>query len=133
MFSQLQDIGKIGIPDNNLNKPGKLDTNEWDIMKTHPEIGFRIANSTPELKNISRYILTHHERYDGTGYPKQLKGEEIPLLSRILSIADAYDAMTHTRLYQKAVSKKEAVQEIIDHAGTQFDPKLVSIFTRLLK
>jgi diguanylate cyclase (GGDEF)-like protein len=133
IFSQLHDIGKIGIPDNILNKPGKLNEQEWSIMKTHPEVGYRIANSTPELKNISRYILSHHERYDGTGYPKKLKGEEIPLLSRLLSIADAYDAMTHNRSYQKAISKEEAILEIIANSGTQFDPKLVNIFTQIIK
>ncbi len=94
LLSLLHDIGKVGIDDCILNKPGKLTNEEWKQMKHHTEIGYRIAMSTPQLKHIAEYILHHHERWDGTGYPKGLKCGEIPLLSRVLAVADAYDAMT---------------------------------------
>ena len=101
LLSTLHDIGKIGITDNILNKPGKLTDEEWKEMKKHPEVGYRIAMSTPELKQIADYILNHHEWWDGNGYPYGRKGEEIPLLSRIILIADAYDAGPRTRPYRK--------------------------------
>jgi len=124
----LHDIGKIGIDDKILNKPGKLTEEEWAIMKRHPEIGYRIARASHKLARIADYILTHHERWDGAGYPKGLKGEDIPLLSRILAVADAYDAMTEDRVYRKAMSKEQAVEEIRRNAGTQFDPLIANIF-----
>ncbi len=130
LLSTLHDIGKIGISDNILNKPGKLDDDEWKEMRRHPEVGYRIAMSTPELKPIADYILNHHERWDGSGYPYGRKGEEIPLLARILSIADAYDAMTSDRPYRKALSKDKALDEIKMNAGTQFDPVLAEIFLK---
>ena len=128
LLSTLHDIGKIGITDNILNKPGKLSADEWKEMKKHPEAGYRIAISTPELKPIAEYILNHHERWDGNGYPYGRKGEDIPLLSRIIAIADSYDAMTSDRPYRKAMTKEEALEEIRVNAGTQFDPSLVAIF-----
>lgn len=128
IFSMLHDIGKIGINDNILNKPGKLDEKEWGEIKKHPRIGYQIAMATPDLKKIAPYILYHHERWDGSGYPVGLKGETIPLHSRILAVADAYDAMTEDRIYHKAISKKEAITELKDHAGTQFDPEIVRVF-----
>ncbi len=97
-------------------------------MKRHPEIGYRIARASHKLARIADYILTHHERWDGAGYPKGLKGEDIPLLSRILAVADAYDAMTEDRVYRKAMSKEQAVEEIRRNAGTQFDPLIANIF-----
>ena len=132
LVSMLHDIGKIGIDDRILNKPGPLTKEEWEIMKHHPEIGYRIAMSSPELESIALYILHHHERWDGTGYPSGLSGEQIPLLSRILSVVDAFDAMTKDRIYRKAMSESAAVQEIMDNAGTQFDPKIAEIFIRLI-
>ncbi len=105
LLGMLHDIGKIGIDDKILNKPGKLTEEEWVIMKRHPEIGYRIAKASHKLSRIADYILSHHERWDGAGYPKGLKGEDIPLLSRILAVADAYDAMTEDRVYRKAMSK----------------------------
>ena len=133
VFAMLHDIGKVAIDDRILNKPGKLNAAEWAIMKRHPEVGSRIAASAQELAPITRFILHHHERWDGQGYPAGLKGEEIPLLSRILAIADAYDAMTEERVYRKALARDDALREIEDCAGTQFDPRLARLFVRLMR
>ncbi|NLJ41221.1 MAG: diguanylate cyclase [Clostridiales bacterium] len=133
ILSMIHDVGKIGIDDSILNKPGKLTAEEWKQMKRHPEIGHRIAMSTPQLKHVAKYILHHHERWDGTGYPRALGGSEIPLLSRILAIADAYDAMTEDRVYRKALSKQDAIEEIKRNSGTQFDPKIASLFIQILE
>ncbi|NMA37412.1 MAG: diguanylate cyclase [Papillibacter sp.] len=128
LFSMLHDIGKIGVSDSILNKPGSLTEEERKIMQRHPEIGYKIAMSSLEFSSIADYILCHHERWDGKGYPNGLKGEEIPLLSRILAVSDAYDAMTEDRVYRKAIPHEEAVKEIINNSGTQFDPYVVSMF-----
>ncbi len=128
LFAILHDIGKVGIDDRILNKPGKLSEEEWETMKKHPEIGFRIAMSAPGLESIADYILSHHERWDGKGYPRGQKGEDIPMLSRILAVVDAYDAMTEDRVYRKAMTKQAAIQELEKNAGTQFDPKIVQLF-----
>ncbi|MDP3385991.1 MAG: diguanylate cyclase [Eubacteriales bacterium] len=128
LLATLHDIGKIGISDQILNKSDKLSSEEWVEMKKHPEIGYRIAMSSPELAPIAEYILTHHERWDGKGYPQKLAGEKIPLLSRILAVVDAYDAMTEDRPYRKAMSKEDAVMEIRQNIGTQFDPLMTKIF-----
>jgi HD-GYP domain-containing protein (c-di-GMP phosphodiesterase class II) len=133
LFCILHDIGKIGIPDSILKKPGILNKEEWVIMKTHPDIGFRIAQATPELKKVAKYILYHHERFDGKGYPKGLKEFEIPLIDRILSVVDSYDAMINDRTYRKALTKEAAIQELIDNSGTQFDPEVVKLFLEELK
>jgi diguanylate cyclase (GGDEF)-like protein/PAS domain S-box-containing protein len=130
ILAALHDIGKIGIPDQILNKKARLSLKEWEIMKKHPEIGYRIAQSAPELSPIADKILSHHERWDGNGYPQGLKGEEIPLISRILSIVDAYDVMTNGRPYQPPLSQDEAMEEIRRCAGTQFDPNIVEIFIK---
>ena len=132
LLSTLHDIGKIGINDSILNKPDKLTSEEWVKMKKHPEIGYRIAMSSPELAPIAEYILCHHERWDGKGYPQGLKCEEIPLLSRIIAVADSYDAMTEDRLYRKAMSKEDAIDEIKNNAGTQFDPIIAVIFLEII-
>ncbi|MFH1879198.1 MAG: PAS domain S-box protein, partial [Bacillota bacterium] len=113
LLAELHDIGKVGISEHILSKPGRLTDEEWVEMKKHPEIGERIAMSTSSLAPIANYILCHHERWDGTGYPQNLAGYEIPLLSRILAIVDAYDAMTQDRVYQKAMSHEEALEEIM--------------------
>lgn len=128
LLSTLHDIGKIGISDTILKKPGKLNDEEWVEMKKHPSIGYRIAMSTPELSHIAEYILHHHERWDGSGYPEGLKGEEIPLLSRILAVVDAFDAMTEDRSYRKAMSKEAAIEEIKNNIGKQFDPYIAQLF-----
>lgn len=128
LYSMLHDIGKIGISDQILKKPGPLDEKEWLEMRKHPEIGYRIAMSAPDLASVADCILTHHERWDGTGYPRGLRGEEIPLLSRILAVADAYDAMTENRIYRKGMEHSLAVEEVRKNAGTQFDPAIVKVF-----
>lgn len=128
LFSMLHDIGKIGIDDRILNKPGKLNDIESFIMKKHPEIGYRIAMSSPELESVAEYILCHHEKWDGSGYPKGLMGEKIPLLSRILAVSDAFDAMTEDRIYRKAMCVDDAIAEIKNNSGTQFDPHVVEVF-----
>lgn len=132
LLSALHDIGKIAIPDDILMKKGKLTRKEWGIVKRHPEIGFNIAASSPQLVPISDAVLSHHEWWDGSGYPRGLKGEDIPLVSRIISIVDSYDVMTHDRCYRKAISKKKAVEELKRYAGIQFDPNLINIFLQIL-
>lgn len=133
LLSMLHDIGKVGISMEILKKNGPLNEDEWKEVKRHPEIGYRIAQNTPELVTVSEYILSHHERWDGTGYPRGLKGTEIPLLCRILAIADAYDAMTSNLAYRKALDSQEAMEEIKRCAGTQFDPEIAQLFLNLNK
>lgn len=132
LLAQVHDLGKVGIPDNILNKEGLLTDEEWDIMRQHPEKGFRIARSSPDLTSVADLILRHHEKWDGTGYPLGLKGEEIPIECRILAIVDAYDAMTNDRPYSRAKSRDEAVAELEKCAGTQFDAELVEKFLQVL-
>ncbi|AFQ45048.1 HD domain-containing phosphohydrolase [Desulfosporosinus meridiei] len=124
----LHDIGKIAIDENILNKPEKLSFDEWEEVKRHPEIGYRILSTANGMAEIAEYVLAHHERWDGLGYPKGLKGEELPLQPRIIAIADAYDAMTSSRSYRDALSNKVAIEELKKNAGTQFDPVLVELF-----
>jgi HD-GYP domain-containing protein (c-di-GMP phosphodiesterase class II) len=124
----IHDIGKIGIDENILNKPGKLTIEEKNDVERHPEIGWRILSATSEFSQLAQFILSHHEKWDGSGYPYGLKGEEIPLESRIMAVADAYDAMTSERTYRKAMSKEEAIKELIQFSGTQFDANIVEVF-----
>ncbi|AKN30106.1 diguanylate cyclase [Clostridium carboxidivorans P7] len=126
----LHDIGKIAIPEDILNKPGKLTNEEWEELKRHPEIGYRILSSVNDMSEIAEYVLAHHERWNGSGYPKGLKGEQIPLKSRIIAVADAFDAMISERPYKNSLSREEAVKELIKNAGVQFDPELVKIFVK---
>lgn len=128
----LHDIGKIGIPLDILNKPGRLSDQEWAVLRTHPDKGYQIAMATDEMKNIADMILSHHERWDGTGYPQKLAGDDIPVLSRIISIVDAYDAMVNDRAYRKAMTPQAAQAEIRDNAGTQFDPEIARAFLDML-
>lgn len=126
----LHDIGKIIIPLSIITKEGKLSIDEYSTMKTHSEIGFRILNSTHDMRSISHIVLNHHERWDGTGYPRGIKSNNIPIKSRIISIADAFDAMTSKRTYRELMTNEEALTEIITHSGTQFDPEMVLIFEK---
>lgn len=128
VLAYLHDIGKIGVCESIIEKPGPLTQEEYNLIKNHSEKGFRIANCTPDLSHVAYGILTHHERYDGNGYPLGLKGEEIPLLSRIISVVDAFDAMTSARAYRKAMSKSQAIEELRKNSGTQFDSKIVDVF-----
>lgn len=132
LLAMLHDIGKIGISDTILNKPGKLTAHERAQINRHPEIGYRIAMTSKELIPIAQYILCHHERYDGQGYPRKIKGEDIPLLSRIIAVVDAFDAMTSDRPYRQALTKTQAIQEVKANAGTQFDPNVVEIFLKVI-
>src|SRR5665648_47410 len=128
LLATLHDIGKMGVDAKILSKPGKLSDEEWAEMRKHPEVGFRIAQATSELIPIANYILCHHERWDGKGYPQGLIGEQIPLLSRIVAIADSFDAMTNDRAYRSAMTKGEAIEEIRRNSGTQFDPEVTRVF-----
>ncbi len=132
LLAMFHDIGKIGVPDQILAKPGTLLPEEWEAMQAHLEIGYRIVDSTPELAHIGEALLAHHEWWDGTGYPRKLKSEQIPLIARILAIVDAYDVMTHDGPYRKAVSMREAIGELQECASTQFDPQLVDVFVQIM-
>ncbi|EHQ90136.1 PocR ligand-binding domain-containing protein [Desulfosporosinus youngiae] len=128
----LHDIGKIAIEEGILNKPGKLTDREWDDLKRHPDIGYRILSSSYEMVDLADCILAHHERWDGKGYPKGLKGEAIPLVSRIIALADSYDAMISERPYRVSLTEKQALEEIRRNSGTQFDPAIAGIFIEKL-
>jgi diguanylate cyclase (GGDEF)-like protein/PAS domain S-box-containing protein len=123
----IHDIGKIGIDEKILNKAGRLNNYEWEEMRKHPEAGWRILCSLKEFSELARFVLYHHEKFDGSGYPNGLQGEEIPIEARIITIADAYDAITSERSYRKGVSKEEAIAEIQRCSGTHFDPKIVDV------
>ncbi|MEK7851858.1 MAG: HD domain-containing phosphohydrolase, partial [Deltaproteobacteria bacterium] len=127
------DIGKRGIDDAILRKGGALSEEEDLIMKSHPEIGARIMGFVKEMRDIITGVRYHHERFDGKGYPDGLKGEEIPLYARIISIADVYDALTTDRPYRKAVDKDAALEEIAKDKGSRFDPFIVDAFYRIMK
>lgn len=133
LLALLHDIGKMSIPQELLVKPSKLTEDEWEIMKTHTNKGYEVANNSIELKSIADYILHHHERWDGTGYPSGLKGENIPLLSRIITVVDSHDVITHNRPYHKALSEEEAKIELKRCSGKQFDPHIVNEFIDMLE
>ena len=128
----LHDIGKIAIDEGILNKPGQLTASEWADMRRHPDIGYRILSTSSEMQEFAEIILAHHERWDGKGYPKGLHGEQIPVLARIIALADSFDAMTSERPYRRAMSVEAALHEIENGAGTQFDPLLATRFKELM-
>ncbi len=129
----LHDIGKVGVPEHVLRKPGPLTADEWEVMRTHPVLGAQIVAPITFLRDAERLVRHHHERFDGTGYPDGLRGEEIPLAARVFAVADAFDAMTSDRPYRRAMSVERAVGEIVDGAGTQFDPEIVRVFVDLVE
>ena len=128
----LHDIGKVGMPDRVLHKPGPLAGEEWDVMREHPVVGERILRSIPGMGCVARIVRHEHERFDGTGYPDRLAGDEIPLGSRIILACDAYHAMTSDRPYRAAMAHGHAVAELVRCAGSQFDPRIVSALVGLL-
>lgn len=133
LLALLHDIGKIGVPLEILNKPGKLTDAEWQAIKSHVEKGYQIAMSSPELSGIADMIRHHHECWDGSGYPDGLSRESIPLLSRIIAVVDSYDAMVSKRAYRRAMSPEKAMEELRRCAGAQFDPAIVSAFIQMLQ
>jgi len=124
----LHDVGKIGIPDAVLRKPGKLAPEEWEEMKRHPEIGYRILSGIKFLEASLPLVISHQERFDGSGYPRGLRGEEIPLGARVFAVVDTLDAMTSDRPYRRALRYEDAREEIIRNSGVQFDPRVVEVF-----
>lgn len=129
----MHDIGKISINEDILNKPGKLDNKEWEQIKKHPELGFKILSTSVDTMEIANATLSHHERWDGRGYPKGLSSENIPIMSRIIAVADTFDAMTSNRTYRNSTSKEVALTEIKNCSGSQFDPIVVEAFERYYK
>jgi HD-GYP domain-containing protein (c-di-GMP phosphodiesterase class II) len=127
----LHDVGKIGVPDSILRKPGKLTDEEFAEMKQHPVFGALIVGALPGMEHVVLGVRHHHERYDGRGYPDQLAGENIPLIGRIMAVADAYSAMTTTRPYRKGLTERQALAEIQRGLGVQFDPQIGTLFIRL--
>jgi HD-GYP domain-containing protein (c-di-GMP phosphodiesterase class II) len=131
--SLLHDIGKVGIPDAILHKPSRLTDEEYGLMKKHPEYGWAVLRQIPGMERASLLILHHHESYDGTGYPAGLRGEEIPVGSRIVSVIDAFDAMVSSRPYRKGLPFEEAERRLMASSGTQFDPTVVNAFIPLAR
>ncbi len=129
----LHDIGKVGIPEHILCKDGPLDAGEWDVMRRHPLIGAQIISPIPFLSGAVELIRHHHERYDGSGYPDGLRGEEIPLAARVFAVVDSFDAMTSERPYRGPMGVERARDEIRGGAGTQFDPEIVRVFVRMIE
>lgn len=129
----MHDIGKINISKDVLIKKMKLTDDEWEVLKQHPANGVEIIKSVKSLNMIIPLIISHHEKYDGTGYPNNLKGDEIPYLARVLTVIDSFDAMTSNRPYNKRKTYKEAIEELQRCSGTHFDPEIVKLFIKALK
>jgi len=132
LLATVCNVGKLSIDEEIINKPSKLNPSEWAAIHKHPETGYRIARTFPELVPVAEAILFHHERWDGKGYPQGLKGQQIPLLSRIVAIVQAYDAMTNERPFARKLEPSQALMEIKSCAGSQFDPKLAEAFVNLM-
>jgi len=128
----LHDIGKVNVPDEILGKEDRLTDEEWEEMKRHPEYGAEILREKAFLTGAAAIVKAHHERFDGSGYPAGLRGEEIPIGARIIAVVDTYDAMTSERPYQKALSKGDAIAELKEHSVTQFDPEVVDAFIQVI-
>jgi len=124
----VHDVGKIGVPESTLCKAGRLTDVEFEQIKLHPQIGHDILKDIPQFADVLPGVLYHHERYDGKGYPAGLKGDDIPLIARIIGLADSFDAMSSTRTYRSAMDREKVMQEIADCAGVQFDPRLAEVF-----
>lgn len=133
LLAKFHDIGKVGIPDKILNKPGRLDDEEYEVMKQHSSIGHKIADASDELRDIADLVLKHHEKWDGTGYPLGLAGKEIPIECRIIAVCDAFDAMVNDRPYRNAMTSEEAISELQRCSGTQFDPAILTVFMQYIK
>jgi len=127
----VHDVGKIGVPESVLCKPGRLTDEEFDLIKAHPEIGYRILKDIPQMADVLPGVLAHHERWDGRGYPNGVAGEDLPLFGRLIGLADSFDAMSSTRTYRAAMPREKALSEIRRCAGTQFDPQLAPIFANM--
>ena len=128
----VHDVGKIVVPSSILNKESKLTIEEFEVIKKHPVYGHDFLSTSPELRDLARYVFHHHERWDGKGYPAGISGEEIPLISRIIMVADSWDAMRSDRPYRKGLSKEKATEEILKHSGAQFDPNIAKVFIKML-
>ena len=133
MAGLLHDIGKIGIPESILKKAGKLTNEEYEIMKSHVQKSIEMIHYLPNMNYVIPAVVSHHERYDGKGYPRGLKEEEIPFLGRILAVCDSFDAMISKRSYKEALSVEYAMGELEKNKGTQFDPKVADAFIALIK
>lgn len=133
MAGHLHDIGKVGISDSILNKKGSLSPEEYEIIKTHSTLGYNILKKVKGMEDMALVIKHHHERWDGRGYPDSLKEDKIPFFSRIISIADSFDAMTSSRVYRNKLGAKQACLELIKNSGSQFDPELIKVFIKVIK
>ena len=133
LLCEFHDIGKVGISKNILQKQGCLNSDEWEEVRRHSEIGYYIAKEFKEASPVDELILIHHERWDGKGYPGLLKSDEIPLVARIFAIADAYDVMVNDTPYKTRMNKVQALNEIKDKSGSQFDPKLAELFIKVME
>ncbi len=131
LAAQVHDVGKIGTPDHILNKPGRLNDEEWQAMRLHPVQGAEIVGRVEELAYVADIVRHHHEWINGAGYPDGLRGESIPLLSRMISVADAYEVMTSDRVYHSRLPSEEALRRLQEAAGVQFDSAVVQAFIRL--